>query len=69
MGIDYKKIANNLYEIEEQPDMKVTARFYANDEILPMVTRDDSLKQLADTARLPYIESPVLGMPDMHQGQ
>ncbi|MBI4035228.1 MAG: RtcB family protein [Candidatus Chisholmbacteria bacterium] len=48
--------------------MKAEAVFYASEKLLPLLTRDQSLKQLQQTAELPYLMSPVLGMPDMHEG-
>lgn len=68
MEVAYKKTGKNRYEIEKTPEMKAEARFYASEEILPLVTRDKSLLQLQQTAKLPHLVSPVLGMPDMHQG-
>lgn len=66
MTIPYEKIGPNTYQVSTDGATNVV--FYASDELLPLVTRDDSLKQLTETARLPHLESPVLGMPDMHQG-
>lgn len=67
-AVNYKKIGKNRYQLERTPQMKVDAIFYANDKILPLITRDRSLEQLQQTAELPHLESPVLGMPDMHEG-
>jgi len=65
---DYKAIGTNRYQLESTPSMQADVVFFANEDILPAVTEDDSLQQLAQTASLPHLVSPVLGMPDMHQG-
>lgn len=68
MEITYKKVGENRYQIERTPEMRVDALFYANEKLLPDVARDNSLKQLQETAQLPHLMSPVLGLPDMHEG-
>lgn len=66
--IGYENIKPNTYRLARTTEMKVDAVFYANEYLLPDVTRDLSLRQLQQTAELPHLISPVLGMPDMHQG-
>jgi tRNA-splicing ligase RtcB (3'-phosphate/5'-hydroxy nucleic acid ligase) len=68
MSMNFEKIGVNTYRLEKLPGMEADAIFYASDDLLPLVTRDRSLKQLTDTAKLPHLMSPVLGMPDMHEG-
>ena len=68
MPIPFTKIGPNRYQLERTPEMRVDAVFYANDKLLHLLTRDRSLQQLAQTAELPELLSPVLGMPDMHEG-
>lgn len=68
MQARYSKVSTNKYKLEKTPEMQVDAVFYANEKILPLVTRDNSLLQLQQTAELPHLLSPVLGMPDMHEG-
>ncbi|MGE5256019.1 MAG: RtcB family protein [Hyphomicrobiales bacterium] len=67
---DVRKIDNFLYEIPAsfRPDMRVPARFYADDELAGRMTGDRSLEQLVNTATLPGVVAHVLAMPDMHQG-
>ena len=67
---DFKKIGDFLYEIptSHRPDMRVPARFYADDRLLDGITGDRSLEQLVNTATLPGVVRHVLAMPDMHQG-
>jgi len=68
MDADFEKIGKNKYKLRKTAKMKVDAIFYANDKLLPLVTRDNSINQLQQTAELPFLMSPVLGMPDMHEG-
>lgn len=68
MAIGYHKIFPNTYKLEKQPGMQAEAVFYAKQSLLPEVAEDRSLQQLADTASLPNVVSPVVAMPDMHQG-
>ena len=67
---DFKKIGDFLYEIPTsyRPDMRVPARFYADDHLLDGITGDHSLEQLVNTATLPGVVRYVLAMPDIHQG-
>jgi tRNA-splicing ligase RtcB len=67
---DFKRIDKFLYEIPAsfRDDMRVPARFYADEELLKAVTGDRSLEQLVNTATLPGVVHYVLAMPDMHQG-
>jgi tRNA-splicing ligase RtcB len=67
---DFKKIGDFLYEIptSHRPDMRVPARFYADDHLLDGITGDRSLEQLVNTATLPGVVRHVLAMPDIHQG-
>lgn len=48
--------------------MQARAVFYAKETMLTEIGRDRSLQQLADTACLPDLVSPVIAMPDMHEG-
>ena len=68
MSIPFRQIAPNTYQLEKQPGMQAEAIFYARQSLLPEVAEDRSLQQLADTASLSHVVSPVVAMPDMHQG-
>ncbi len=48
--------------------MKVSAHIYASEKLLPLLTEDNSIKQLKNAAQIPTVVEPVIGMPDMHQG-
>jgi len=68
MEIKYRNISPNKWQLEKQPAMKVEAVFYAKEEMLEDLGQDLSLAQLAEAASLPKVVSPVIGMPDIHQG-
>jgi tRNA-splicing ligase RtcB len=67
---DLRRIDAYLYEIPSsfRPDMRVPARFYADESLLDGILGDRSLEQLVNTATLPGVVQHVLAMPDMHQG-
>ncbi|MFN2281814.1 MAG: RtcB family protein, partial [Anaerolineales bacterium] len=67
---DLKQIAPYEWEIPAsyRPDMRVPVRLFASEKILKDVTRDKSLDQAVNATSLPGLVSPVLVMPDMHQG-
>jgi tRNA-splicing ligase RtcB len=67
---DLRRIDAYLFEIPPsfRPDMRVPARFYADDTLIQGVLGDRSLEQLVNTATLPGVVQHVLAMPDMHQG-
>jgi tRNA-splicing ligase RtcB (3'-phosphate/5'-hydroxy nucleic acid ligase) len=66
----FQKISEFLYEIPMsfRKDMRVPARFYADDKLAAAAAGDRSLEQLVNTATLPGVVSHTLAMPDMHQG-
>ncbi len=67
---DFQRLSPYLYEIPQsyRKDMRVSARFYADGELLEAVIGDKSLLQLVNTATLPGIVGHALAMPDIHQG-
>ncbi len=67
---DIIKISDNLYEIPKGfiKAMRVPARFYANDKLLPGIVEDRSLDQLVNVATLPGVQKYALAMPDIHMG-
>jgi tRNA-splicing ligase RtcB len=67
---DFQRISPFIHEIPRsyRPDMRVPARFYADDELLEGALDDKSLSQLVNTATLPGIVKHALAMPDIHQG-
>ncbi len=67
---DLKQVAQCEWEIPAsyRSDMLVPVRLFASEELLQEVTRDKSLEQAVNATTLPGLMSPVLVMPDMHQG-
>jgi len=67
---DLRKVADTVYEVPRsfRHDMRVPARFYADDDILAKALEDRSLEQLVNTATLPGIVGQAMAMPDIHQG-
>src|ERR687888_2795926 len=63
-------IDETVYEVpaDTRADMRVTARVFADEEILAAILRDRSLEQLQNVATLPGIVDAALAMPDIHQG-
>lgn len=66
--IKLKKVGVNKYQIQKLPGMKVEAIIYVKPEMLDQIKADLSLAQLAEAAMLPSVVSPVIGMPDIHEG-
>ncbi|MFL7891277.1 MAG: RtcB family protein [Anaerolineales bacterium] len=62
----------NRYEWEiplsYRPDMRVPVRIFATRSLLEEIKDDKSLEQAVNAATLPGLVSPVVVMPDVHQG-
>lgn len=62
----------NQYEWEipqsYRTDMRVPVRIFATQQLLDQIKGDKSLEQAVNTATLPGLVSPVVVMPDVHQG-
>jgi tRNA-splicing ligase RtcB len=67
---NFKQLDTHLFEVPVsfRNDMRVPARFYADEELLKGIITDNSLQQLINTATLPGIVKYALAMPDIHQG-
>ena len=67
---DLKKIGDYQYEVPRsfRSDMRVSAHFYADDDIVTKALEDRSLEQLVNTATLPGVVGHAMAMPDIHQG-
>ncbi|MBS3079999.1 RtcB family protein [Candidatus Pacearchaeota archaeon] len=63
-----KKISENVYEIEKEEDMQVSALIFASDELFEKIKQDKTLEQAKNVAKLPGIVKYSLTMPDGHQG-
>ncbi|MGB9706559.1 MAG: RtcB family protein [Microgenomates group bacterium] len=68
MEIKLKKIGVNCWQVQTQPEMRAEAIIYAKKELLDQIYRDQSLLQLIQSASLPKVISPVVAMPDVHEG-
>lgn len=66
--VKLKKIGVNKYQLEKIPGMKAEAIVYLKPKMVESLSQDLSLQQLAEAAMLPGVISPVVGMPDIHQG-
>ncbi len=67
---DFNQVDDFLFEVPKsyRNDMRVPARFYADNELLQAIKSDKSLDQLINTTTLPGIVKYALAMPDIHQG-
>jgi len=68
MEIKLKKIGINCWEFQKQPGMNARVIIYAKKELLDQIYHDQSLIQLIQSASLPKVFSPVVAMPDIHEG-
>ena len=66
--IKLKPIGINKWQLQRLPEMQAEAVVYCQEKMLPWLYNDRSLTQLQETAMLPDLVSPVLAMPDMHEG-
>ncbi len=67
---DLVRVGEYTWEVPKgyRQDMKVPARIYASERLLEMAFRDNTMKQLVNTAAMPGVVRRVLVMPDAHQG-
>jgi tRNA-splicing ligase RtcB len=67
---DFQRVSDYIFEVPTtyRADMRVPARFYADDALMEMALGDKSLSQLVNTATMPGIVKYALAMPDIHQG-
>lgn len=67
---DLVKVHDYLWEIPAtfRPDMRVPARLYASETMLPELFRDRSLWQLVNLTTLPGVHRYAFAMPDIHEG-
>ncbi len=65
-----KKISEFEYEISShsRADMRAGVRLFISELLLKNVQADQSLEQAVNATTLPGVISPVVVMPDMHQG-
>ena len=67
---DLCQISDYEWEIPQsyRPDMRGAVRIFASRWLLEQIAADKSLEQAVNAATLPGLVSPVVVMPDMHQG-
>jgi tRNA-splicing ligase RtcB len=70
MDIPLKKVDDLIWEIpvEYNRHMRVPARVYADEALLNMMRRDDTLVQALNITQLPGIQKYGITLPDGHQG-
>jgi len=65
---EIKKVSKAIWEIPRKGNMRVPARFYALESMLPQIIRDNALSQVVNVATLPGIQKYSMAMPDIHYG-
>ena len=70
MDIPLKKVDDLIWEVpvEYNRHMRVPARVYADESLLNMIRRDDTLDQAVNITQLPGIQKYGITLPDGHQG-
>lgn len=70
MTISINKLDDLIWEIprEHNPRMRVPVRIYADQELLTMMRRDQTLTQCINMTQLPGILKYAITLPDGHQG-
>jgi len=63
-----KKVNDYLWELPKTGKMRVPARIYATEKMLPSILSDNAPEQAANVAHLPGIVNYSLAMPDIHWG-
>jgi hypothetical protein len=59
-------LTDYLWELPQSGGMRVPARIYATEKMLPQIFGDNALQQAANVAHLPGIVTASLAMPDIH---
>lgn len=63
-----EKIGINKYLIRAESKNQADILIFANEKIIAAAGKDRSIDQLKNASRLPGVISPVVGLPDLHQG-
>lgn len=64
----FEKIGKNRYLIRAENKEYADILIFANETIIAAAGKDRSIEQLKDAAVLPGVISPVVGLPDLHEG-
>jgi len=67
-NVTIKQIDNTRWQIDKTGPMNTRGIIYADEEMIPIIKKDDSLTQVANVACLPGIVGPSMAMPDIHSG-
>jgi len=68
MKYDIRKLTDYLWELPQTGAMRVPARIYATEKMLPQILGDNAPQQAVNVAHLPGIVKASLAMPDIHWG-
>ena len=63
-----EKIGTNHYRMLKKGDRLADIDLFLSEELLSKLGEDRSLEQLVDASKLRGVLSPVVGMPDIHEG-
>ena len=63
-----KKIAEGMYEVEQEGCMKVPGKIYASEKILENIQKDKTIEQIKNIACLKGILKESIALADAHQG-
>ena len=66
--IKLEKIDEYRFRIPREGKMRTEGLVFVSEEMLPEISKDQSLQQVANVAWLPGIVGPSLAMPDIHWG-
>jgi tRNA-splicing ligase RtcB len=66
--VKLRQIDDYRWEIPREGKMRTRGLIFASREMIPKITADKSLEQVANVATLPGIVGPSLAMPDIHWG-
>src|SRR5207245_9188668 len=67
--IPIKQVSQNIWEVPQdyQPGMKVTARIYADEDLLDKMRTDRTIQQCVNVTNLIMIYKYAITMPDGHE--
>ncbi len=68
MNMNLKKIDKYHFRLPKGEDRLVDIDLFLSESMLEQIKKDRSIEQLIDTSKLKGILSPLVGMPDIHEG-
>ncbi len=66
--IKIRKINDFTWRIPQEGRMRTHGVVYADEKMMKVIQKDQSLSQVANVAWLPGIVGPSMAMPDIHWG-